>query len=135
MDSYHYYGMDDLYLGDHLVKLVRPEGQIGIVVPGLVRELPAADPPEHLQPNWASGESSFHSPDWWRRHWELSGLVSIELADMVPDGWKHWATSDEISAEWKGERSEEAEYVRLDAGRNLGFTRVVARRRRDPRWR
>ena len=86
MDSYHYYGTDDLYLGDHLVKLVRPEGQIGIVVPGLVQELPAADPPEHLQPNWASGESSFHSPDWWRRHWELSGLVSIELADMVPDG-------------------------------------------------
>ena len=84
MDSYHYFGTDDLYLGGHFAHLVKPEGQIGIVVPGLAQELPSIDPPEHLQPYWYGDSWSFHSPNWWRRHWERSGLVSVELADMTP---------------------------------------------------
>ena len=131
MDAYHYFGTDDLYLGNHLVRFVKPEGQVGIVVPGLVEELPSTGPPEHLEPHWYWDFSSFHSPDWWRRNWERSGLMTVELADMMPDGWKHWMTSDSVSGEWKGEGSH-AEMLRVDAGRNLGFTRVVARRRREP---
>ena len=134
MDSYHYFGTDDLYLGGHFAHLVRPEGQIGIVVPGLAEELLSADPPEHLQPYWYQDSWSFHSSNWWRRHWERSGLVSIELADMIPDGWKHWLTSDAISAEWQGEQSREAEMLRIDGGRNLGFARIVARRTREAKW-
>ena len=134
MDSYHYFGTDDLYLFGHFAQLVKPGGQIGIVVPGLVQEIPSADPPEHLQPHWYWDFWSFHSPDWWRKHWERSGVVSIELADMIPDGWKHWLTSDSISAEWQGRQSNEGADLRIDAGRNLGFTRVVARRKPEPRW-
>lgn len=132
MDAYHYFGTDDLYLGNHLVRLVRPEGQIGIVVPGLAKEWSTADPPEHLQPHWYRDFASFHSPDWWRRNWEGSGVVRVELADMMPDGWNHWMTSDAVSGEWRGEGSH-VEMLRVDAGRNLGFTRMVARRRQDPR--
>ena len=134
MDAYHYFGTDDLYLGGHFARLVKPRGQIGIVVPGLTQELPSADPPEHLQPYWHGDFSSFHSPDWWRRHWERSGLVSVELADMIPDGWKHWLTSDAISAEWQGEQSDEAEMLRIDGGKNLGFARIVARRMPETKW-
>ena len=76
------FGTDDLYLGSHLARLVRPEGQIGIVVPGLVQEWPSADPAEHLQPHWSRDCSSFHSPDWWRRHWERSGLMTVESAGV-----------------------------------------------------
>lgn len=98
------------------------------MVPGLVQEIESADPPEHLRPYWDSGCWSFHSPDWWSRHWERSGSVSIEVADLVLDGWRHWLISDEVSAEWDGVQSDEAEMLRIDAGRNLGFTRMVARR-------
>ena len=84
MDAYHYFGTDDLYLGGHFAHLVKPGGQIGIVVPGFVRELPSAKPPSHLQHSWYSDCWSFHDPDWWRRHWERSGLVDVELADMIP---------------------------------------------------
>lgn len=66
---------------------------------------------------------------------ERSGVVTVELADMTPDGWKHRITSDEIVAEWRGEHSDEAEYMRLDAGMTLGFTRMVACRRTETRWR
>ena len=130
MDAYHYFGTEDLYLGSHLARLVKPEGQIGIVVPGLVQEMLSANPPEHLQPYWHWDFASFHSPDWWRRHWERSGLVTVELADMIPDGWIHWLTSDSVSAEWQGKQGDE-EMLRVDAGRNLGFTRVVARRKQS----
>ena len=130
MDAYHYFGTDDLYLGDHLARLAKPEGQIGIVVPGLVQEWSSAAPPEHLRPHWNWGFSSFHSPGWWRRHWERSGLVSVESADLMPDGWKHWLTSDLLCTEWRGDEGD-AELLRVDAGRNLGFVRLVARRKPD----
>ena len=31
-----------------------------------------------------------HSAAWWRRHWERTGLMDIELADTMPDGWRGW---------------------------------------------
>ena len=129
MDAYHYWGTDDLYLGWHYGRLVKAGGEIGIVVPGIRREFGPA-PPEHLRTYWEEDPAwwSFHSPSWWRRHWERSGEVTVQIADMVPDGWRHWLKSDEISAEWLGEQSDEAELLRVDAGRNLGFTRMVARR-------
>ncbi len=130
MDAYHYFGTDDLYLGSHFAQLVKPEGQIGIVVPGLAQEWPTAAIPTHLEPYWNFEMNSLHSPDWWRRHWAGSGLVSVELADMIPDGWKHWLTAALVLAERESGQGyeEEAEMLRLDDGRNLGFTRMVARR-------
>ena len=129
MDAYHYFGTDDLYLAAHFCRLVKPGGQIGIVVPGLSQEFPSATPPDHLQPYWDPSFWSFHSPGWWRRHWERSGDVEVELADLIPNGWKHWMTSVEISAKWRGEQSDEAEMLGVDNGRFLGFTRIVARRK------
>ena len=55
-----------------------------------------------------------------------SGLVTVESADLMPYGWKHWLTSDTISTQWRGEQGSE-EMLRVDAGRNLGLTRLVAR--------
>ena len=132
IDAYHYFGTDDLYLSSRFAPLAKPGGQVGIVVPVLVRDFSSVDPPEHLRPYWDSGFSSFHSPLRWRRHWERSGLVTVELSDMVPNGWRYWAISDAISAEWRREQSQEAEMPSVDAGRNLGFTRMIARRRRAP---
>ena len=52
IDSYHYFGTDDMFLGNHCVQFVRPGGQIGIVVPSLVQEWPSGHLPAHLQPYW-----------------------------------------------------------------------------------
>ena len=130
MDAYHYFGTDDLYLGYHFAKLVKPGGQIGIVVPGLARELETG-PPDYLQPYWDWEFGSFHSPDWWRRHWEKTGKVEVELADLIPDGWQHWLKWQELCFEQNQQPYDEQEagMLRADAGRNLGFTRMVARRR------
>ena len=42
---------------------------------------------------------SFHSPAWWKRHWGKSGAVDIEVADLIPDGWRHWLRWDEAALE------------------------------------
>jgi hypothetical protein len=51
---------------------------------------------------------------------------------MVPNGWKLWLTSEEVSAKWREEKREkvvdEAALLREDKGHYLGFTRMVARR-------
>ncbi|HVG98904.1 MAG TPA: methyltransferase domain-containing protein [Chloroflexota bacterium] len=128
LDAYHYFGTDDLYLAA-VSRLVREGGELGIVVPGLLQE-PEGALPAHLAPFWEPDFWSFHSPAWWRRHWERSGRVTVTAADSVPDGWRLWLTWLEVAARQGYPSSErEAEMLRTDGGRSLGFTRLVARRR------
>ena len=132
VDAYHYFGTDDLYLENHMARLVKPDGQLGIVVPGLVEELPSGEPPDHLRQYWEPALFSLHSPAWWNRHWERSGLVTVDLYDLVPDGWRYWAASDLLWSERLGKPADEAGMLELDGGRTLGFTRIVARRNHRP---
>lgn len=125
LDAYHYFGTDDLYLA-YFAKFVKPGGKIGIVVPGFVQEFESV--PEHLAPYWEPAYWSFHSSAWWRRHWERSGAVDVEVADLVPDGadlWLRWLEVCEANGYPYDER--ELAMLREDGGRALGFTRVVAR--------
>lgn len=130
VDAYHYFGSDELYL-TYLSRFVRPGGVVGIVVPGLQQELDEV--PEHLAPYWDPGFWTFHTPAWWARHWSRSGAVTVETADLLPDGWLDWARWNEVCAEagdtdWVRQMGgREAEMVRLDAGRTFGFVRVVGR--------
>ncbi len=132
LDAFHYFGTDDLYLGN-LAPFLKKGGQIGIVSPGLLREF-ERDPPEHLQPGWAWDFASFHSPDWWSRHWDRIGKFDVQTADWLQDGWKFWAHWDRVCEEAGGVKGD-AEMVETDAGRNLGFVRVVATLRETERWR
>lgn len=132
-DAYHYFGTDDLYLSS-LRRFVVPGGPIAIAVPGLVAELDEV--PEHLAPAWTHDWWSFHSPGWWRRHAERTGPCRVDVADLISDGWRLWADGTRVRAElglpelFPGSHEVElAEIAALeaDAGRNLGFTRLVAR--------
>jgi cyclopropane fatty-acyl-phospholipid synthase-like methyltransferase len=134
LDAYHYFGTDDLYLG-YVSRFVKRGGSLGIVVPGLVREF-AAGVPEHLRPYWDWEMNSFHSPDWWRDHWQRSGLVDVEVADCLLHGWEDWRKWSEVALEYgpspanlglpadAGRR--ELDMLDADGGRNLTFSRLVA---------
>ena len=89
-DAYQYFGTDDLYLGT-ITRFLRPGGQLGIVVPSLAREL-SDGPPEALRDFWEWEFACFHTADWWRSHWQRTGLVDVELADNLSDGWRLWPT-------------------------------------------
>jgi SAM-dependent methyltransferase len=128
LDAYHYFGTDDLYIGT-LSRLIRPGGRIGIVVPGVRHELEAV--PEVLEPYWQWDFCSFHSPTWWRRHWDKTTKVRVELADLVPGGHEDWLRFEEATAVhgagWHREAgAREAAMLRADAGEHLGFVQMVA---------
>jgi hypothetical protein len=70
-----------------------------------------------------------HSADWWRRHWARSGVARVELADTMPDGWRRWLDWQHTVAP---DNSTEIEALTADAGRTLGYVRVVGRRDSSP---
>jgi SAM-dependent methyltransferase len=127
VDAFHYFGTGVLDL-PRFVDLLRPGGRIGIIVPGLVQELETLPP--HLVEVWDPACWTFHGPDWWRRLWERSGRVDVERADLLADGWKEWLVWLEVCRDMGVETDpNEMQMVRVDAGRNLGFSRIVASRR------
>ena len=96
VDSYHYYGADDLYFPCTFARLVKPGGQFGIVVPGLTKEFESGHP-ETLKSFWEGELFSFHSADWWRNLWEKTGIIEITSCYNIPDPkavwypWAHWS--------------------------------------------
>ncbi len=132
IDSYHYFGTDERYLA-YLLPFLKEGGQLGIVVPGN-----EADPefvPDGLSDVFPATALSdfftFRSALWWRRLWTRSGVVEVDVADMVPDGRSLWRRCMELDAAWEGgDMSEQMDTPLLDseAGRTLGFARLVAHR-------
>jgi len=120
VDAYHYFGMGEDYLPTY-VRVVRPGGQIGVIVPG-----DSAD----------SHEWEFRSARWWRSLWEKSGVVDISVADDLPGGHDLWLRFLEASAAWTGSgdpHSEpDAELLFSPGGSTLGFTRLVGIRTPPP---
>ena len=125
IDSFFYYGTDDLYL-NYLANFVKSDGQIGIAGAGLMQEVESV--PEHLRSQWTQDHWCLHSADWLRRHWERTGIVEVEVADTMPDGWKRWLDWHKIVAP---DNHTEIKALEADAGRYLGYVRMVGRRRGD----
>ncbi len=128
IDAFPYFGTDDHYL-TYLARFVKPGGIIAISLAGFINEL-VDDVPAHLK-EWLHAEPSLwsmHSPAWWRRHWERTGIVTVEVADSMPNGWRHWLEWHRTIAP---ENRLEIETLEADGGRHLGYNRVVGRRRRD----
>lgn len=122
IDAFPYFGTDDHYLG-YLARFVKPGGAIAIAQAGFVDELGECPPP-HLA-EWLTLEPalrSMHSSAWWRRHWQWSGVVDVELADCLPEGWSMWL--QEIAPD----NLLEIQAIQSDQGRNMTYNRIVARR-------
>jgi len=128
IDSFPYYGTDDLYL-NYLARFVKPGGAIGVAGAGLTQEI-EGDVPTHLRAWWEPGLSCLHSAAWWRRHWARTGIVDVSVADTLPDGWQMWIDWQKVVAP---DNAVELQALEADRGNYLGYVRVVARRRADAR--
>ena len=138
IDSYQYFGTDDLYLS-YVSGFLRPGGLLGVVVPGLTSEI-GDRVPEHLTRPQANGKvfwedacACFHTADWWRRLWARSSQVEGVRADTLPDGWRHWRDF-ERALELSGKQTfpSDAEALERDEGGTIGFVRAIARRTAGP---
>jgi SAM-dependent methyltransferase len=123
IDSFVYYGTDDLYL-NYLARFVKPGGLLGIAGAGLVRELEGSLP-DHLVEWWTGDLWCLHSAAWWRRHWERTGIVEVDSADTMPDGWQRWLDWHRVVAP---DNAVEIRAIEADGGRYVGYVRVAGRR-------
>jgi SAM-dependent methyltransferase len=125
IDSFFYFGTDDNYLS-HLLRFVKVGGQLGIAGASILTEIDGAIPP-HLAEWWNQDKPWFlHSPQWWRRHWEKTDLIDIEVADAMPEGSERWLQWQRVICP---ENHLELATVEADQGRNIGYARVIGRRR------
>src|SRR6185436_4784419 len=118
IDSFSYYGTDDLYL-NYLARFVKPGGVLGIAGAGLTREIESSIP-DHLREWWTHDLWCLHSAAWWRRHWERTGIVDIDVADAMADGWQRWLEWHRVIAP---EKETEIKAIEADRGRYVGYVR------------
>lgn len=124
IDCFSYFGTDDLYLS-YLAQFVKAGGQIGIAGAGLTQEIPD-EFPEHLKQHWTQDYWCLHSAAWWRRHWQRTGIVDIEVSENMPDGWEVWLRWQQ---EAHPDNVAEIAQIAADRGEYLGYIRQIARRR------
>jgi SAM-dependent methyltransferase len=128
INSMWHFASEDLYLRYRLINWVKPGGQFGAVLPGFYHDFEGDLPdnlPEHLKPYWAScALCAWHSAEWWRRQWHKTELVDVLLADNFPEdeGYQTYLRWERI-IQYPEKIAED------DAGRNITFVRLVARRK------
>jgi SAM-dependent methyltransferase len=127
VNSLFFFATDDIYLKHHLIPRVKVDGQIGSVVPGFYSDFEGMLPdnlPEHLKQYWASCMLyTWHSADWWKRHWLKSEQVTVEVADNFPDNEGY-----QTYLEWERIINYPQKIAEDDRGRNITFSRLVVRR-------
>ncbi|MFW9924772.1 MAG: SAM-dependent methyltransferase [Candidatus Thorarchaeota archaeon] len=122
INSYQFYGTDDIYLRHKLVKLVKQDGYIGMIIPGFYKEL-TGELPQHLQENWNDFLlASWHSPEWYQKNLERSDAVDIELIDTIGKlGYEFFLRWEKIIGD--------TDISFKDKGENITFVRFVVKRK------
>lgn len=121
-DSIQYYGTDCLFL-PYVLQFLRPGGTLAFASASIMQ--PIQHPvPEHLTRFWAPDVWCLRTIEWWQDHWQRTGLVDIQTADRMDDGWRYWHSwGEQVGfADWYLETLEK------DAGECLGYIRMVATR-------
>ena len=84
--------------------------------------------PEYLRPQYAKYWSSIHTVEWWKQHWQKTGLVDVRCAQFLPE-------SDRLLCNYWTERPSELNedpFMRAmpnDVTRLIGLFCLVARKR------
>lgn len=81
VDSFMYYGTDQEYT-QYIMKFLKPGGQIGIV--DICFNCRANST---KQDKLVNNENLYflHSLEWWYELWQTSGVMNVEIAEIVPE--------------------------------------------------
>ncbi|MGI6633272.1 MAG: SAM-dependent methyltransferase [Bacillota bacterium] len=123
INAYWLFGTDDFYLSRSFAPLLKPGATAGLIMPGLKQEL-QGELPAHIKPYWLTDVIAYHSPQWWKRHFERSGSVDILISDCLEGNegveiWRDWARIMNVADP----------LVDDDGGRNISFVRLLVRRK------
>ena len=101
-----------------------------MTTPGLEPDPYETDVPDAVWSPWAHEAAAWHTPEWWRRHWELSGLLEGIESAWLPDGRENWIRWVEAVQSVSGEgEATVLELLEGESGAQMGFVSVTARTR------
>ena len=130
IDAWEYFGTDD-HLLPGLLRVLRSGGSIGVATPALardVRDLGAI--PSHIERVVGWDALAWHSPEWWRQQWELTGLVRSVRARLQDGGWGDWLRwSEAVRARSGNGVDAVVEMLLADGGELLSFALVSGTKR------
>ena len=131
LDSYPYFGTDERFL-PFLARHLKAGAYLGIADACYSREIESADElaPE-LRAAWQADFWGIHTIHWWCRLWEKTGLVKVQVAELMPE-------SQIVKQEWMADfRDDPAEagivaLLEAEGGTLYGEFRLVAQRTDEP---
>ena len=130
VDAFEYFGTDARFL-PRLVAALRSGGTLSMSTPALRDDPYTAAVPPHVQTLFGAEAAAWHSPAWWQRHWDLTGLVDDIAArwqDGGRDNWLMWERVRRVGLN-QTDPSLVVEMLEADADEQVGFALVSARKR------
>lgn len=124
VNSLFFYATEEAFLKEHLLHNVKPGGEIGMIVPSFLHEY-SDDYPESYKPFIKDfGIKNWHTAEWWKNHFEKTGMVDVILADNLAD-------SDGADVYHKSACMVNAheEPFNIIAWDDITFTRIIAKRK------
>ena len=128
IDAFEYFGTD-VHLLPALLRVLRSGGTIGMTTPGLEPDPYKADVPGSVCSLWGHEVAAWHTPEWWRRHWELSGLLEGIETSWQRDAVENWILWARAVREVKGVKEDVLLEILHEHGRQIGFVSATARKR------
>ena len=128
IDAFEYFGTDDTYF-PYLAGFVKPGGTISMAAPALrreIRELGAV--PSHVERCVGHEALAWHTAEWWRVHWELTGLATVTSARLQNDGWGDWLSWERAALAFGNGDQAVVDMLEADGGELLTFALVTAQR-------
>lgn len=127
VDSYHYFGNNDIFFCEKIKPLLKKDGIVAIAFPGMKYEV-HSNIPEEMKPYWEKEAlQMWHSQEWWKPKFEpyLNNLKIWEMK-CFDKAWEDWLKSDNEYAK------EDIKMIETDNGRfmNLiGITGVLGKQK------
>jgi len=129
IDAFEYFGTD-VYLLPGVLRVLRPNGVVGMSTPALRVDPYEAPVPAYVSAVVGPEAAAWHSPRWWQRHWELSGLLDNVHARWQTGGRDDWLLWARANREYRGETSDVVvDMLEEDVDEQVGFTLITARKR------
>jgi hypothetical protein len=100
-----------------------------MTTPGLTSDPYEEEIPAGVWSLWGHEIAAWHTPDWWRRHWELSGLLEKIETAWLPDGVENWILWAEAVREVSGSEEDGLLTLLHENSGQLGFVSATARKR------
>jgi len=125
VNSYYYFGQDEAYL-ENILKFLRPGGQLGMIINGYPKEAPDIIPDYLLEFLGEDELWTWKSLSWYKNLWEKDGLVSIDVADTLPNACDLLIRYEAAQLAYDPSGEDEADIYMSDNDEYMGFIRLIA---------